>query len=383
MKQLAVLGSTGSIGKNVLEIVRLYPDRFKVAALCAATSVDLLAKQIQEFDPAVACVIDEAHRKKLSQILPAGCRTELLCGEEGYKKAASLEGLSMMVSAFVGAAGLSPTLAALEAGIPIALANKETLVTAGEIVMKLAQKKGVPILPVDSEHSAIFQCLNGENPKEVDHLLLTASGGPFRTTPLKEMAGITKAQALNHPTWAMGPKITIDSATLMNKGLEVIEAHHLFGVSASRIKVVVQPQSIVHSMVAFVDGTVIAQLGQPDMKGAIAYALNHPERLDIKVTPPDFASLGCLTFEAPDLEKFRCLKLAYAAADEGGTLPSVLNAANEMAVSAFLAERIGFLDIPRTIEEVMLAHSVVSSPDLDAIRRADTWARRKAAELTG
>ena len=381
MKQLAVLGSTGSIGKNVLEIVRLHPDKFHVFSLCAATSVGLLAEQIKEFKPQVACVLDEERRNALKALLPGDCKTELLCGSDGYDKAASCEGVSMMVSAFVGAAGLSPTLAAINAGIPIALANKETLVTAGELVMALAKEKGVPILPVDSEHSAIFQCLNGENHDELSKILLTASGGPFRGTPAEEMKGITKAQALNHPTWSMGPKITIDSATLMNKGLEVIEAHHLFDVPAPRIEVVVHPQSIVHSMVAFVDGTVMAQLGQPDMKGAIAYALNHPNRMDIRMEPPDFAKLASLTFEAPNLDSFRCLKLAYDAAEEGGTMPSVLNAANEVAVAAFLEERIGFLDISRTIEETMMAHTKVLAPKLSDVQEADAWARANALKL--
>lgn len=381
MKYLTLLGSTGSIGKNVLEIVRLYPDRFGVKALCAATSVELMAAQIKEFSPELACVIDAPHRDRLKALLPASCRTELLYGVAGYKQAASLAGVSMVVSAFVGAAGLVPTLAAIEAGKAVALANKETLVTAGNLVMPLAAEKGVPILPVDSEHSAIFQCLNGENPQEVGKLILTASGGPFRGMPQEAMGKISLAQALNHPTWSMGKKITIDSATLMNKGLEVIEAHHLFAVGTDRIEVVVHPQSIVHSMVAYVDGVVMAQLGQPDMKGAIAYALNHPQRLDIGMAPPDFAALAALTFEKPDFSRFRCLKLAFDAAAAGGTMPTVLNAANETAVAAFLEERIGFLDIPRVIESTMDAHGVISQPVLDDVQEADAWARRKSAEL--
>jgi 1-deoxy-D-xylulose-5-phosphate reductoisomerase len=281
----------------------------------------------------------------------------------------------------VGAAGLVPTLSAIHAGKAIALANKETLVTAGDIVMPLAAQMGVPILPVDSEHSAIFQCMNGENPREVSKLILTASGGPFRGTPKEAMGEITLAQALNHPTWTMGKKITIDSATLMNKGLEVIEAHHLFGTPAERIEVVVHPQSIVHSMVAYVDGVVMAQMGQPDMKGAIGYALNYPERLDIGMSPPDFPALGSLTFEKQDFSRFRCLKLAFDAANAGGTMPAVLNAANEVAVAAFLEERIGFLDIPRVIETTMDAHGVNTQPGLDDIQGADAWARRKCTEL--
>ena len=381
MKYLTLLGSTGSIGKNVLEIVRLYPDRFGIKALCAATSVELLAAQIMEFSPDVACVIDALHREKLQRLLPATCKTELLFGDDGYIHAASHADVSMVVSAFVGAAGLVPTLAAIHAGKDIALANKETLVTAGDLVMPLAAENGVDVLPVDSEHSAIFQCLNGENPQEVAKLILTASGGPFRTTPKESMGDITLAQALNHPTWSMGRKITIDSATLMNKGLEVIEAHHLFGVDAHRIEVVVHPQSIVHSMVAYVDGVVMAQMGQPDMKGAIAYALNHPQRLDIGMPPPDFADLASLTFEKPDYSRFPCMKLAFDAIDAGGTMPTVLNAANEVAVAAFLDERIGFLDIPRTIDQAMAAHSVVPRPVLEDVQSADAWARRKATEL--
>lgn len=381
MKYLTILGSTGSIGKNVLEIVRLYPNRFGVKALCAATSVDLLAAQILEFSPEVACVIDEAHRKALKGLLPAGCKTELLFGVDGYKQAASHGDVSMVVSAFVGAAGLVPTLSAIHAGKSIALANKETLVTAGNLVMPLAAEKGVSILPVDSEHSAIFQCLNGENPQEVNKLILTASGGPFRTTSKEAMGAITLAQALNHPTWNMGKKITIDSATLMNKGLEVIEAHHLFDVDVHRIEVVVHPQSIVHSMVAYVDGVVMAQMGQPDMRGAIAYALNYPRRLAIGMDPPDFAALATLTFEKPDYAKFPCLKLAFDASDAGGTMPTVLNAANEVAVAAFLEERIGFLDIPRTIQRTMDAHDVITLPVLDDVQGVDAWARRKASEF--
>ncbi len=381
MKYLTLLGSTGSIGKNVLEIVRLYPDRFGIKALCAATSVELLATQILEFSPEIACVIDAPHREALKALLPPGCATELLIGEAGYRQAASHGDVSMVVSAFVGAAGLVPTLAAIHAGKDIALANKETLVTAGDLVMPLAAEKGVSILPVDSEHSAIFQCLNGENPREVDKLILTASGGPFRTTPREAMGEITLAQALNHPTWSMGKKITIDSATLMNKGLEVIEAHHLFGVDARLIEVVVHPQSIVHSMVAYVDGVVMAQMGRPDMKGAIAYALNHPHRMDIGMPPPDFAAIGTLTFEAPDASKFPCLQLAFDASDAGGTMPTVLNAANEVAVAAFLEERIGFLDIPRTIARTMDAHCVITRPVLDDVQEADAWARRRARGL--
>lgn len=380
MKHLSILGSTGSIGKNVLDIVSRFPEAYSVKALAAATNVTLLARQIERFRPEIAVVIDGKHAEALKSILKS-TDTRILSGQEGYTAAATHPDVQMMVSAIVGAAGLIPTVAAIRAGKDIALANKETLVTAGDVVMALAREKNVRILPVDSEHSAIFQCIEGQNENALAKVILTASGGPFRATPTSEFQAITPEKALAHPTWSMGKKISIDSATLMNKGLEVIEARHLFGLSQDRIDVLVHPQSIVHSMAAFHDGTVLAQLGIPDMRGAIAYALSWPERLPLAMPLPDFAALGSLTFEAPDRDKFPCLGLAYEACRVGHTLPAVLNAANETAVMAFLEKKIPFTAIPRIIETAMEQHELEKKPDLSDIIRADTWARQLSEQL--
>jgi len=372
MKYLSILGSTGSIGRNTLSIVKMFPERFAVSALAAKENVALLAEQIGQFSPEIAVVFDEQRAVELKKRLPATSHVEILYGEEGYRTAATSG--DMAVTAVVGAAGLLPTLAAIDAGKDIALANKETLVMAGEIVMKRAADKGIKILPVDSEHSAIFQCLAGQRREDMDKILLTASGGPFLNCPKQEFAHIKPEDALRHPTWQMGKKITIDSATLMNKGLEVIEAKWLFNVSQDKIEVVVHPQSIIHSMVSYKDGSVIAQLGIPDMKGAIAYALSWPERLPLKQPVPDFETIG-LTFQKPDMDKFPCLKLAFKACEQGGTLPAVLNAANEVAVYSFLNHRISFPDIPAMIEKIMERHTVVTNPSLSDILEADRWAR--------
>ena len=373
MKYLSILGSTGSIGRNTLSIVKMFPERFAVSALAAKENVALLAEQIVQFSPEIAVVFDEQRAAELKKRLPATSHVEILYGEEGYETAA-IQG-DMVVTAVSGAAGLLPTLAAIDAGKDIALANKETLVMAGEIVMKRAAEKGIKILPVDSEHSAIFQCLAGQRKEDMDKILLTASGGPFLNRPKQEFADIKPEDALRHPTWQMGKKITIDSATLMNKGLEVIEAKWLFNVSQDRIEVVVHPQSIIHSMVAYKDGSLIAQLGIPDMKGAIAYALSWPERLPLKQPVPDFANMTGLTFQKPDTNKFPCLALAFKACEQGGTLPAVLNAANEVAVYAFLNRRISFPDIPAMIEKVMERHTVIRNPSLSDILEADRLAR--------
>lgn len=378
MKQLSILGSTGSIGRNVLRIVEMFPDRFRVAALTAKNNVELLARQVERFRPDVAVVFDDDGLDRLDSLLPAEVKVEILSGADGYRIAAEHGEGGMVVAAMMGAAGLAPTLAAIAAGKEIALANKETLVMAGELVMDRAAENGVTIRPIDSEHSAIFQCLSGQRREDLDRILLTASGGPFRTTPREHFDRITPADALRHPNWEMGRKITIDSATLMNKGLEVIEAKWLFGVPESQIRVVVHPQSIVHSMVAFRDGSVIAQLGLPDMKGAIAYALSWPERLPIRQPAPDFAALGALTFEEPDTGRFPCLNLAFAACAAGGTMPAVLNAANEVAVEAFLAERIPFTAIPEVIESTLGRHDRVDRPALSDLLDADGWARMTA-----
>ncbi len=373
MKGLCVLGSTGSIGQNTLAIADQLADRFSVRALAAHSNVSLLAAQIQRFQPEMAVVIDSKRAARLREMV--GSQTEIRHGPDGYQAAASLASVDTVVTGVVGSAGLLPTWAAIDAGKTIALANKETLVMAGERVMAHAREKGVDILPVDSEHSAIFQCLAGGRKAELDKILLTASGGPFRNRPRADFATITPEAALAHPTWNMGKKISIDSATLMNKGLEVIEAAHLFAVKPAQIEVVVHPQSIVHSMVAFVDGSVIAQLGVPDMKGAIAYALSYPQRLPLGQPVPDFAGGLALDFHAPDRERFPCLDLAFDALTIGGTAPAVLNAANEVAVAAFLDHRIPFSGIPELIRKTLNAHEPVSDPGLSEILAADGWAR--------
>jgi 1-deoxy-D-xylulose-5-phosphate reductoisomerase len=378
MKYLSILGSTGSIGRNALKIVEMFPERFAVKALAAKKDTELLARQIEQFEPEIAVVFDERCAFELKSKLPATSGVEVLYGKDGYIAAATHDAVDMVLSAVVGAAGLMPTLAAIEAGKNIALANKETLVMAGDIVIKRAVAKGVRILPVDSEHSAIFQCIAGNRPQDLDRIILTASGGPFLKRPANEFIKIEPAEALNHPTWQMGKKVTIDSATLMNKGLEVIEAKCLFGVSQDRIEVLIHPQSVIHSMVSYKDGAVMAQLGIPDMKGAIAYAMSYPQRLALQQSLPDFARMGALTFEPPDLEKFPCLALAYQAGKIGETLPAVLNAANEVAVQAFLKHRISFVKIPEIIRETMERHTVVNDPSLDDILEADRWAREHA-----
>ncbi len=380
MKNLAVLGATGSIGCSTLDVVRRFPEQFRVVSLTAGRNVDRLARQIEAFRPAMAVVLEEGDRKALQARLPADLKVDLRWGEAGLVAAAALPEVDMVVTGIVGAAGLMPTLAAIDAGKPIALANKETLVMAGETVMARAAAAGVPILPVDSEHSAIFQCIGQHPAKEVDRLFLTASGGPFRTLPADRFEAIRPEDALKHPNWSMGAKITIDSATLMNKGLEFIEARYLFDMAPERIEVLVHPQSIVHSMVGFVDGAVIAQMGIPDMKGPIAYALAYPERLPLGLAYPDFASLASLTFEKPDVARFPCLALAWEACRQGGTLPAVLNAANEVAVNAFLQGRIGFTRIAPVIEQTMAGHRVERRPAIEQIREADRRARRAAEE---
>ncbi|MBW1841940.1 MAG: 1-deoxy-D-xylulose-5-phosphate reductoisomerase [Deltaproteobacteria bacterium] len=381
MKRLSILGSTGSIGCNTFEIAGMFPDLFDVKAIAAKSNVSLLAEQIQRFSPELAVVFDEARAQALKKLLPLETDVRILYGKEGYRAAATIDSVDTVVAAMVGAAGLMPTMAAIESGKNIALANKETLVMAGEIVMQHAADKGVDILPVDSEHSAIFQCLEGNRREDLDKILLTGSGGPFLKRSKREFSKIKVEDALNHPVWRMGKKISIDSATLMNKGLEVIEAKNLFNVSARSIEVVIHPQGVIHSMVAYIDGSVIAQLGITDMKGAIAYAMSFPERLPLRQPLPDFVDLGKLTFEPPDLEKFPCLALAYKACEIGGTCPAVLNAANEVAVHAFLEKQISFLNIPEINKEIMARHSAVANPILSDILEADQWARDQAEQV--
>lgn len=381
MKRLSVLGSTGSIGCNTLKIVQKFPDRFQIVSLAAKTNVALLAQQIEQFKPNLAVMYDKKHAELLRQAIPKKQPVQILFGHEGYLKAASQNDADIVVTAFVGAAGLLPTLEAIEAGKHIALANKETLVMAGELVMKKALDSGINILPVDSEHSAVFQCLEGHRKTDLKKILLTASGGPFLNWPKSDFERITPEDALNHPTWQMGKKITIDSATLMNKGLEIIEAKWLFDVTPEQIQVIVHPQSIIHSLVSYCDGSIIAQLSKPDMTGAIAYALSYPERLDMDNSFLSLPGLGSLTFSEPDLDKFPCLALAMEACHTGGTLPAVMNAANEKAVGFFLENMISFIQIPKLIEKVMNQHQVIPSPRLDEILQSDQWARNTAEQV--
>jgi 1-deoxy-D-xylulose-5-phosphate reductoisomerase len=385
MKSISILGSTGSIGCNTLKTVEHLKD-FRVVALAAGKNVEKLAEQIIKFEPElVACESEEYAEELLRKISDSKFQIpnlpKILTGEEGLIAVATHEKAETVVSATVGAVGFVPTLRALEAGKRVALANKETLVMAGELMTKAARDNNAEILPVDSEHNALHQCLRGESVKEVKRLILTASGGPFRTKSKEEIENATRAEALNHPNWKMGDKITIDSATLMNKGLEVIEARWLFDFGADEISVIVHPQSVVHSMVEMVDGSVIAQLGVTDMKHAIQYALTFPTRKTGCLEPLDFRKFSTLTFEEPDLEKFPCLALAYKALRIGGTMPAALNAANEIAVQTFLDNKIRLSDIPRVIESVMNEHAAQAASNLEVILQTDSWARAKATEF--
>lgn len=380
MKRVVILGSTGSIGRQALEVIEAHPGRWRVVGLAAGRNADLLAEQAKAFRPRAVALADERAAAALAgELAPLGI--EVLAGDEGLGDLAAMPEANIVLSAMAGSAGLGPTYRAIMAGKDIALANKETLVTGGPAVMEAVRRKGVRLLPVDSEHSGLFQCLQGQDRQAVARLWLTASGGPFRGWSREELAGVTAEEALRHPTWSMGTRITIDSATLMNKGLEVIEAHWLFGVSYDRIEVLVHPESIVHAMVEMRDGSVLAQLGRADMRVPIQYALSYPERLPGLLEPLDLARVGCLHFEQPDRQAFPCLDLAYQAGRTGGTLPAVMNAAKEVAVGAFLAGGIGFLDIPRIIAGVMDQHSVQTRPGLDDLLAADAWARRQAGAL--
>lgn len=365
MKKIAILGSTGSIGTQTLDVVRANGD-IKVAALAAGKNIQKLEEQIREFHPRLAAVWEEADAKKL-RVSTADLEVKIVSGMDGLIEVAALSESEILVTAIVGMIGLVPTIEAIKAGKDIALANKETLVTAGHIIMPLAKQCGVRILPVDSEHSAIFQCLNGENDKEIAKILLTASGGPFRGRKRHELEGVRVEDALKHPNWTMGRKITIDSATMVNKGLEVIEAKWLFGVEPEQIQVVVQPQSVIHSMVEFADGAVIAQLGTPDMKLPIQYALYYPQRRCLGGERLDFGGLGRITFEEPDIETFLGLRYAFDALAEGGSMPTVFNAANERAVSKFLQRKISFLDIYEIIGSCMEAHTRIADPTVEQI----------------
>jgi len=380
MKSLAILGSTGSIGVSTLDIVAAHPERFRVVALTAGRNLALLEQQIRTLHPELVAVPDAADAESLRARLGAAA-PRILSGRDGLIACAADTGAQMVVSAIVGAAGLEPTLAAIEAGIDVALANKETLVAAGKVVMSAVARHGIHLFPVDSEHSAIFQSLAGHRKDDVRRLILTASGGPFRDRTAGELELVTPADALAHPTWNMGQKITIDSATMMNKGLEVIEAHWLFDLPPEKIAVHIHPESIVHSMVEYVDGAVIAQLGIPDMKTPIALALSWPERLALDLPPLDLCRLGLLHFDEPDNVRFPSLALSYRALRSGGTAPAALNAANEEAVAAFLGHRLGFSAIPRVIAAVLDRQAVVPADTLAAVLAADTEARQTARHL--
>ncbi len=380
MKNLTILGSTGSIGVSTLQIVDAFPDLYRVVALSAGKNVDLLLKQVKAFRPKVVAVASEADAEKLAANLK-GHDVQILSGVEGLIQCATYPDSQMVVAAIVGAAGLVPTMAAIKAGKDVALANKETLVAAGPLVMDEVERQGCNMIPVDSEHSAIFQSLAGQRNEDIRRLILTASGGPFRKHTLKQLESVLPADALAHPNWDMGRKISIDSATMMNKGLEVIEAHWLFRVPASQIAVHIHPESIIHSMVEYQDGAVMAQLGIPDMKTPIAYALSWPQRLPLKQEPLNLTQAGRLTFDEPDLERFPCLRLAYQALEVGGSLPAVMNAANEVAVEAFLQNRISFLGIAGLIEAVMKRHQREELTTIDRVLQADLWGRQEARTL--
>ena len=379
-RQLAILGSTGSIGTQALEVVSEHSDLFEVYALTANNQVDLLINQARKYMPEVVVIANERKYPELKEALE-DLPIKVWAGADAIAQMVQSEPIDMVLTAMVGYSGLRPTISAIKAGKAIALANKETLVVAGELIMKLAAEHKVPILPVDSEHSAIFQCLTGAYDNPIEKILLTASGGPFRQNTLEELATVTKAQALRHPNWTMGAKITIDSASMMNKGFEMIEAKWLFDVTPDQVQVVVHPQSVIHSMVQFEDGAVIAQLGIPDMKLPIAYAFSFPTRMRSMAPRLDFNQYSTLTFEEPDMERFRNLAFAFEAARQGGNMPCILNAANEVVVAAFLQDRIGFLQMSDVIEQTMRKASFIVNPSYEDYVATDTEARRLAAEL--
>ncbi len=380
MRTIALLGSTGSIGMSTLDLVRQFPERFKVHGMVAGVNLKRLAAQVKEFKPQVVSVKNEKDIPGLRRLL-RGRRVEILWGEKGAGEIAGAAEVDVVLAAIVGGAGLMPTLKGLNAGKEIALANKEALVMAGELFVRAAKKNGVRLVPVDSEHSAIFQCLQGNQRDEVDKIILTASGGPFLRTPLNRLKNVTVAQALKHPNWKMGRKITIDSATMMNKGLEVVEASWEFQISPEHIDVVIHPQSVVHSMVRYQDGAIIAQLGVPDMRIPIAYALAYPHRLKGNWETLELTRHGELNFLPMDQKRYPAIGLAFGALREGGSMPAVLNAANEIAVEAFLAERIGFCDIHRIIDKTMQCHQSMHPREIGEILGVDKWARDKASSL--
>ena len=378
-KKIAILGSTGSIGVSTLNVVQQFPDRFEVIGLAVQRNITLLEEQIRTVSPKIVSVNNEECGRQL-QARCADLQLEILTGEPGTIQVATHPDVDLVVSSIVGCAGLVPTYQAVLANKAIALANKETLVVAGELIMPEVERRGLSLLPVDSEHNAIFQSLHGHRRVDARRVLLTCSGGPFREHSLEQLKTVGPQDALRHPNWDMGNKITIDSATLMNKGLEVLEAHWLFGMPFADIQVVVHPQSVIHSMVEYIDGSIIAQLGVPDMRIPIAYAMTYPERMNLDVPHVNLFEIGTLTFEEPDVDRFPCLQYAYQAGETGGTMPAVMNAANEIAVEAFLQENIAFLDIPRTIQHVMDAHQVKTLSSIEEAIEADRWARETAAQ---
>ncbi|MBC1195055.1 1-deoxy-D-xylulose-5-phosphate reductoisomerase [Microcystis aeruginosa BLCCF158] len=382
MKKISILGSTGSIGTQTLDIVTDHPDKFQVVGLATGNNIQLLSEQIRQFRPQIVAINNESQLEDLKSLISDLDYTPIiLAGKEGVIEVARYGDSESVVTGIVGCAGLLPTIAAITAGKDIALANKETLIAGGPVVLPLVEKHGVKLLPADSEHSAIFQCLQGVPPGGLKKIILTASGGAFRDLPVEKLPQVTVADALKHPNWSMGRKITIDSATLMNKGLEVIEAHYLFGVDYNAIDIVIHPQSIIHSLIELQDTSVLAQLGWPDMRLPLLYALSWPERIYTDWEPLNLVKAGSLTFKEPDHQKYPCMGLAYAAGRAGGAMPAVLNAANEQAVALFLEEKISFLDIPRVIEKVCDRFTIhnSSTPSLDDILAADNWARQEVS----
>jgi len=381
MKRIAILGSTGSIGCSSLKVIEAHPEAYQVTALAAGKNIDLLAEQIRKFRPLVVAVLGDQEAESLKERLGGAQGTRIVSGRQGFIHLATLDEVDTVISAITGAAGLVPTYAAIRAGKNIALANKETMVMAGPLVMEEAKRRGVAVLPVDSEHSAILQCLQGHPRDDVRRVILTASGGPFKDFSHEEMEKVTPEQALKHPNWNMGPKITVDSATLMNKGLELIEAKWLFELDIHQIHILIHPQSVVHSMVEYRDGSIIAQLGIPDMVTPISYALSYPRHVDTPLRPLDLEEVGTLRFMKADTRKFRCLELALRAAEIGDSMPAVLNGANEVAVDLFLKGRIGFLQIPSLIERTMDAHRPFVIDRIEKVMEADAWARERAADF--
>ncbi len=381
MKKIAILGSTGSIGVNALKVIQANPEKYEVTALAAGRNIDLLLKQIEDFRPVAVSILDEDLGSELKNRLGGNKGPEVFYGNDGFVRLATLDQIDTVISAMTGAAGLLPTYEAIKSGKDIALANKETMVMAGHLIMTAVKKNGVSLIPIDSEHSAVLQSLQGHTKEDLRRVILTASGGPFRDVPMEQMTTITPAQALNHPNWHMGPKISIDSATMMNKGLETIEAKWLFDLEMAQIGILIHPQSVVHSMVEYNDGSIIAQLGIPDMMIPISYALSFPHHLKNNFSTLRLEEIGVLNFEKPDMKKFPCLELAFRAAEIGSSMPAVLNAANEIAVESFLDGKIAFLDIPALIDKSMEAHKPHPVETIEMVMEADRWARKTARGL--